>query len=115
MPSLMPSLVDVSDFVRTNVIPKIRSFDAILLLPKRPICAYALLQLAPLTRKSPTITSSVLSRLLSSGARAQIQKAIDASPVVLFMNGTPELPQCGFFRTVIQVLDVHGVPADMPR
>jgi len=26
------------------------------------------------------------------------------------MKGTPELPQCGFSRAVIQVLDLHGVP-----
>jgi monothiol glutaredoxin len=72
-------------------------------------------QLAPLTRGSPAATSSVLRRLLSSDARAQIQKAIDASPLVLFMKGSPELPQCGFSRAVIQVLDLHGVPQDKMR
>jgi monothiol glutaredoxin len=74
-----------------------------------------LLQLAPLTRGSPTVTSSVLRRLLSSEARGRIQKAIDASPLVLFMKGTPELPQCGFSRAVIQVLDIHGVPTEKMR
>lgn len=74
-----------------------------------------LIQLAPLTRGSPRATSSVLRRLLSSEARAQIQKAIDASPLVLFMKGTPELPQCGFSRAVIQVLDIHGVPPEKTR
>jgi monothiol glutaredoxin len=69
-------------------------------------------QLAPLTRSSPATTSYVLRRLLSSEARAQIQKAIDGSPLVLFMKGTPELPQCGFSRAVIQVLDLHGVPPE---
>ncbi|KAN0121103.1 Thioredoxin-like fold [Russula decolorans] len=73
------------------------------------------LPLAPLTRGSPTATSSVLRRLLSSEARGQIQKAIDASPLVLFMKGTPELPQCGFSRAVIQVLDIHGVPPEKMR
>jgi monothiol glutaredoxin len=42
----------------------------------------------------------------------QIQKAVDASPLVLFMKGTPAMPQCGFSRAVIQVLDLHGVPPD---
>jgi monothiol glutaredoxin len=28
------------------------------------------------------------------------------------MKGTPELPQCGFSRAVIQVLDLHGVPPE---
>lgn len=73
------------------------------------------LQLAPLTRGSPTATSSVLRRLLSSEARAQIQKAVDASPLVLFMKGTPDLPQCGFSRAVIQVLDIHGVSSENMR
>ncbi|KAH9066548.1 thioredoxin-like protein [Lactarius vividus] len=70
------------------------------------------LTLAPLARRSPTAASSVFRRLLSSEARAQIQKAIDSSPLVLFMKGTPQLPQCGFSRAVIQVLDLHGVPPE---
>lgn len=72
-------------------------------------------QLAPLTRSSSVATSAVLRRLLSSEARGQIQKAIDASPLVLFMKGTPELPQCGFSRAVIQVLDLHSVPPEKMR
>ncbi|KAH9004579.1 thioredoxin-like protein [Lactarius hatsudake] len=70
------------------------------------------LTLAPLARRSPKAASSVFRRLLSSEARAQIQKAIDASPLVLFMKGTPQLPQCGFSRAVIQVLDLHSVPPE---
>jgi len=70
------------------------------------------LTLVPLTRSSPATTSYALRRLLSSEARAQIQKAINGSPLVLFMKGTPELPQCGFSRAVIQVLDLHGVPPE---
>jgi hypothetical protein len=31
------------------------------------------------------------------------------------MKGTPELPQCGFSRAVIQVLDIHGVPSEKIR
>ena len=31
------------------------------------------------------------------------------------MKGTPELPQCGFSRAVIQVLDIHGVPPEKMR
>ncbi|KAH9992753.1 thioredoxin-like protein [Russula compacta] len=77
--------------------------------------AISRLSLAPLTRSSPAATSAVLRRLLSSEARAQIQKAIDASPLVLFMKGTPELPQCGFSRAVIQVLDLHNVPPERMR
>ncbi|KAG6855903.1 hypothetical protein H0H87_009506 [Tephrocybe sp. NHM501043] len=28
------------------------------------------------------------------------------------MKGTPQLPECGFSRAVIQVLDLHGVPSE---
>ena len=31
------------------------------------------------------------------------------------MKGTPELPQCGFSRAVIQMLDIHGVPPEKMR
>ena len=70
------------------------------------------LQLAPLARRSPAAASSVFRRLLSSEARTQIQKAIEASPLVLFMKGTPAVPQCGFSRAVIQVLELQGVPPE---
>lgn len=28
------------------------------------------------------------------------------------MKGTPEEPQCGFSRAVVQILDLHGVPPE---
>ncbi|KAG8774117.1 monothiol glutaredoxin grx5 [Ceratobasidium sp. 428] len=28
------------------------------------------------------------------------------------MKGTPEIPQCGFSRAVIQILELHEVPKD---
>jgi len=31
------------------------------------------------------------------------------NPLVLFMKGTPDLPQCGFSRAVCQILELHGV------
>lgn len=51
-------------------------------------------------------------RCLSTEARATIQKAIESKPVVLFMKGTPDAPQCGFSRAAVQVLDLHGVPPE---
>ncbi|KAH6916325.1 monothiol glutaredoxin-5 [Coprinopsis sp. MPI-PUGE-AT-0042] len=51
-------------------------------------------------------------RLLSTEARSTIQKAIEAKPLVLFMKGTPDAPQCGFSRAVIQILEMHGVPSE---
>ena len=39
-----------------------------------------------------------------------IQAEIDASPVTLFMKGTPVFPQCGFSARVVQILSHMGVP-----
>jgi glutaredoxin-related protein len=39
-------------------------------------------------------------------------QAVRARPVVLFMKGTPDSPQCGFSRTVVQILDIQGVPRE---
>jgi len=38
---------------------------------------------------------------LSSEVKQAIDKAVASAPVVLFMKGTPETPQCGFSRTSI--------------
>ncbi len=40
----------------------------------------------------------------------RIQSEIDANEVILFMKGTPAMPQCGFSATVVQVLNKVGVP-----
>lgn len=42
---------------------------------------------------------------ISDTTRSQIESALGASPVVLFMKGTPQQPQCGFSATVIGILD----------
>ncbi len=34
----------------------------------------------------------------------EIQSTVDANDVVLFMKGTPDMPQCGFSRTVVSIL-----------
>ncbi|KAF7309521.1 Glutaredoxin [Mycena indigotica] len=51
-------------------------------------------------------------RFLSNEARSRIQTAVSSTPVVLFMKGTPQHPQCGFSRAAIQVLGLHQVPVD---
>lgn len=48
-------------------------------------------------------------RLLSAETRQAIDKAVASAPVVLFMKGTPETPQCGFSRASIQILGLQGV------
>ena len=42
-------------------------------------------------------------------AHADIKAKIDANPVMLFMKGTPQFPQCGFSSVVVQILDHLGV------
>ncbi len=39
----------------------------------------------------------------------QIHQAVTSHPVVLFMKGTPQFPQCGFSATAVQVLKACGV------
>ena len=45
-----------------------------------------------------------------ANARERIEKVISENPVVLFMKGTPEFPQCGFSGQVIQILEYVGAP-----
>jgi monothiol glutaredoxin len=51
-------------------------------------------------------------RFITQEVRAKIDGAVKAKPLVLFMKGTPEMPQCGFSRAVVQILDLHGVPLE---
>ncbi len=44
-----------------------------------------------------------------TAAHSDIKAKIDASPVMLFMKGTPQFPQCGFSSVVVQILDHLGV------
>ncbi|MBK6744675.1 MAG: Grx4 family monothiol glutaredoxin [Hydrogenophilales bacterium] len=39
-----------------------------------------------------------------------IHQEVTGHPVVLFMKGTPQFPQCGFSATAVQVLKACGVP-----
>ncbi|MBI1210897.1 MAG: Grx4 family monothiol glutaredoxin [Alphaproteobacteria bacterium] len=39
----------------------------------------------------------------------RIKSEVDSNDVVLFMKGTPAMPQCGFSATVVHVLDHLGV------
>ena len=42
-------------------------------------------------------------------AKEFIQKTVDEHPVVLFMKGTAQFPQCGFSGRAVQVLKACGV------
>lgn len=60
------------------------------------------------TLLSPT-SRPLVARYLSTQTRQAIDKAIGTAPVVLFMKGTPESPQCGFSRASVQILGMQGV------
>ena len=38
-----------------------------------------------------------------------IKPQVTAHPVVLYMKGTPEFPQCGFSANAVKILNVCGV------
>ena len=42
-------------------------------------------------------------------AQKQIDETVKGNPVVLFMKGTPQFPQCGFSATVVQILKACGL------
>jgi len=42
-------------------------------------------------------------------AHAFIARTVSEHPVVLFMKGVPDRPQCGFSSTAVQILDHLGV------
>lgn len=52
---------------------------------------------------SRTFTNNALPKT-ESEAIELIKKTVDENPLVLFMKGTAERPQCGFSRTVVQIL-----------
>ncbi len=39
----------------------------------------------------------------------RIKQQVETHPVVLFMKGTPEFPQCGFSASAVQILKACGV------
>ncbi|KAJ4357785.1 monothiol glutaredoxin grx5 [Didymosphaeria variabile] len=58
---------------------------------------------------APRFLTPMQMRMLSDDMRQAIDKAVASAPVVLFMKGTPETPQCGFSRASIQILGMQGV------
>ena len=52
---------------------------------------------------------STLQTQQNSAIFSRIEQIIASQPVVLFMKGTPERPQCGFSSYVVQVLQKLNV------
>ena len=44
-----------------------------------------------------------------SDVQQRIRETVTGNPVVLYMKGTAQFPQCGFSATAIQILKVCGV------
>ncbi len=42
--------------------------------------------------------------------REEIQEQLDSNPVLLYMKGTPQFPQCGFSAQVVQALKQYDAP-----
>ena len=42
-------------------------------------------------------------------AQQTIKEQVSGHPVVLYMKGTPQFPQCGFSANAIQILKASGV------
>lgn len=40
--------------------------------------------------------------------RSKVEEKVNSSPVVIFMKGTPQFPQCGFSSRACQVLRAAG-------
>jgi monothiol glutaredoxin len=45
----------------------------------------------------------------SMDTQDRIRETVTGHPVVLFMKGTPQFPQCGFSASAIQILKASGV------
>jgi monothiol glutaredoxin len=46
---------------------------------------------------------------MDQNALAKIEKTVTENPIVLYMKGTPQFPQCGFSGRAAQVLKACGV------
>jgi monothiol glutaredoxin len=46
---------------------------------------------------------------MSHPLASKVEKIVQGNPVVIFMKGTPDFPQCGFSNRAVQVLKAAGV------
>ncbi|KAK4575270.1 monothiol glutaredoxin grx5 [Recurvomyces mirabilis] len=80
------------------------------ILSRTALGAFAGQALRP--RRNPLLSprfAALQKSFLSTETRKAIDSAVATAPVVLFMKGTPETPQCGFSRASIQILGLQGV------
>jgi monothiol glutaredoxin len=48
-------------------------------------------------------------QVLNMSAQERIKQQVTGNPVVLYMKGTPQFPQCGFSANAVQILKACGV------
>lgn len=48
-------------------------------------------------------------------AQQLIKEQVSSNPVVLYMKGTPQAPQCGFSSLTVQILKACGVSSFLKR
>src|SRR5260370_2354217 len=61
-------------------------------------------------QRSGALTPASRGRSVMASIHDQITEEITHNPVVLFMKGTPDFPQCGFSGQVVQILEYLGAP-----
>ncbi|MCJ1243447.1 monothiol glutaredoxin grx5 [Trapelia coarctata] len=94
----------------SSSIPFSRSISTIPSTRAHPSSSNSFLQLRPRPRQTHhSVLTRPTRRHLTDNVRAAIDKAVASAPVVLFMKGTPDTPQCGFSRASIQILGLQGV------
>jgi monothiol glutaredoxin len=47
--------------------------------------------------------------MMTMDIKQRIKEQVTGAPVVLYMKGTPQMPQCGFSAMAVQVLNACGV------
>ena len=47
---------------------------------------------------------------MSDAIQEQIAAVVKDNDILLFMKGTPQMPQCGFSQRVSAILNEHGAP-----
>jgi monothiol glutaredoxin len=45
----------------------------------------------------------------SASIQEKIADQVKKAPCVVYMKGTPDRPQCGFSKAVVDILNVHGM------
>ena len=48
--------------------------------------------------------------MLSDKMRQEIENEIKSNPIVIYMKGTPQAPQCGFSAKSVQILQSYNLP-----